>query len=107
MKLKQFIMDDNVQQEFLEYAKPFIDKAIELGFTYSGVTSSALSMEEGIDPEANMITLYFYRGYSPTPTHIMELLDEYAESIFLDEATNVISINRVSRYLAVTIIASL
>ena len=35
------------------------------------------------------------------------LSSEDAESIFLDEATNVISINRVSRYLAVTIIASL
>ena len=107
MKLKQFIMDDNVQREFLDSAKEFLDKAKDLGYPLSGITTAILSQEED-DEEgvAAMTSIYLYRGNAYTPSHMIELLEEYAEESFMDEATNLINVYRVYEYIVVTIIAS-
>ena len=106
MKLKQFIMDDNVQQEFLDTAKEFLDKAKELGFPFSGITTATFSEKNGDKEVSTMTSLYLYRGNSHTPSHIIELLEEYAIDTFMDDFSNWVSIYRVQEYIVVTIIAS-
>lgn len=107
MKLKQSPSSDDAERGFLKYAKPFIAKASQKGYHYVGLTSSLIYEDNEEEPQAGLMVLYFYRAVPRKDKLEMELLQEYAENTFMDEATTLLSITNVSpRYLSLTLIYS-